>query len=193
MRRRNLKEGLAALARRKLRRRAISRQKSLQRAGERRELVTQPPREADRLTRPSVTEEIMAPLNKTGYLRHVNAEERQKVRVATYEAHRARKAADTQDALHTLFMRARNFIVTESQLDKAIDEAFGTDKDPTHFGAKRAPSVWGNGPPPGLRDMLERAGQAGGGTRSSEHNDSRERLMQERLQKVAESLTGGKM
>ena len=31
-----------------------------------------------------------------------------------------------KDSLHTLYMRARSFIVTPEQLDKALDESFGT-------------------------------------------------------------------
>lgn len=193
MRRRNLRQGLTSLARRQTRRLERSKDKYERKAAERRELLNAPPNEDDRLTRTSLTQEMIAPLKHQGpYMIDPNAQERRKAKVERYEAQRAAKAAETQDALHTLFMRARDFIVTNEQLDKEIESAFGTSDAPVKWG-ENSPSVWANGPPSSLQSKLEATGQMSGGDLREADVRARARLSQQRLKKVAETLTGGKM
>lgn len=192
MRRRNLKQSLTALARRQTRRQALARAKSERKAIERQQLLTRPLPDAERWTRVSQTREITAPLHvKAAHLYDPRAAQRQAEKLARHAAKTADKAAAQQDDLHTLFMRARDFIVTEEQLDKEIDDAFGTPERPANWDAK--PSVWAQGPPPGLQDLLDRSGQRTGGQMSKEGIQARERMVKDRLKRVAEGLTGGKM
>ncbi|KAH6620432.1 hypothetical protein C7974DRAFT_316826 [Boeremia exigua] len=94
--------------------------------------------------------------------------------------------------LHDLYTNARTFIVTEAQLDQAIEDAFGTEEAPIGWDTRgnvgpRASgneglSPW-NGPmPEGVGDMMSklRGGEGVG-------------LAKERMRKLAEELTGGKM
>ena len=196
MRRRNLRQGISGLWRRRERRRERLQLKRQQKLEERQELLTRPAEEQDRVTRVSITQEMMAPLAGKGRLPDPNAEERHAAKVANREAHQEAKAADTQDSLHTLYMRARDFIVTEEQLDKEIEKEFGTSDNPRAF-KNHAPSIWAEGAPPTLTDLLRRSGQSRVQPESSAEektaNNARARLMQERMKKVAETLTGGKM
>ena len=193
MRRQNLKEGLTGLARRRTRRVARSAAKHERRTAERRETLSAPPREDDRLTRISRTKEITAPLTfKNQYMADPNAAERRAAKVARYQALQAAKAAETQDSLHTLYMQARNFIVTDEHLDREIENAFGTAEEPKGFRGG-APSVWAQGDPSSLQSMLEATGQMSGGAAKGADAKARTRVMEQRLKKVAESLTGGKI
>ncbi|KAL9083100.1 MAG: hypothetical protein Q9159_005974 [Coniocarpon cinnabarinum] len=192
MRRDSLRGGLVSLANRRNRREARNAAKHEKSSRERLETFAAPPPEDERLTRMSQTREMTAPLKHSGpYMTDPNAAERRAAKVARYEAQRARKASETQEALHTLYMRARDFIVTEEQLDQEIDLAFGTAESPAHF--KNRPSVWAHGPPPSLQSMLDATGQTGGGMLSEKDEQARVRLMEKRMKKVAEKLTGGKM
>ena len=199
MRRENLREGFQALARRYKRRTVASKEKYDRKAEERSALMGAPPSDPDRFTRISQTREIVKPLQHTGqYTTDPNTENRHVAKVARYEAQATRKASETQDALHTLYMRARDFIVTEEQLDKEIDAAFGTQENPKIFqvdgsSGLLAPSVWARGDPPNLKQMMQATGQASGGALNERDVQARARLQEKRLRKVAERLTGGKM
>lgn len=118
-----------------------------------------------------------------------------RARVAAKEA---RRVADRQDALHTLYMHARTFITNETQLDAAIEAAFGSAAAPKDFGlAGRGVSIWnrqsekGNQTPfEGIADKLDRANKTRGTLQDSEGFAG---ITNRRLRRIAEELTGGKM
>lgn len=94
-----------------------------------------------------------------------------------------------QSRLHDLYTNAREFIVNEEQLDDAIEKAFGSEEMPVrwHVGGQTSPtgtgaSPWEGGIPEGVSERLQklRGGEGVG-------------LAKERVKKVAEVLTGGKM
>lgn len=123
-----------------------------------------------------------------------NREARQAGMRARVEEKEARRVADRQDALHTLYMHARTFITNETQLDAAIDKAFGTPQQPVEFGY-HGMSVWNTGPSEkgpfqGVHDKLDQANRARGTFADKQGFAD---LTNERLKRIAEELTGGKM
>lgn len=147
-----------------------------------------PPKDVDVLTQTSVSKSIRDFLDDE--LPSTSRSNIPNARRKAYERKMAKHAAVRQARLHDLYTNAREFIVNEEQLDEAIEQAFGTEKDPVTWDTQgreiRDPnsgkSPW-NGPmPEGVGDMLQKLkGGEGVG------------LAKERLKKVAEELTGGKM
>ncbi|KAI7262710.1 hypothetical protein KC343_g5562, partial [Hortaea werneckii] len=111
--------------------------------------------------------------------------------------------------LHTLYLNAKTFIVTPQQLDQAVDEAFGTVEDPVRFdgdqqyeptgfynsGMRNAQSqsVWAQGKPERVQDMLNRANNQGGKTAMENASTSLASVNKDRVRRIGEVLTGGKM
>ncbi|KAL1591491.1 hypothetical protein SLS60_011883 [Paraconiothyrium brasiliense] len=154
---------------------------------ERRRLAMAPPRAVDVLTQTSISKGIRDFLGNTlpSTPRVVIAAQRKKA----YEKRLARQEAVRRSRLHDLYTNAREFIVNEEQLDEAIEKAFGTDERPVrwHVGGQTSPtgtgaSPWEGGIPEGVSERLQKLkGGEGVG------------LAKERVKKVAEALTGGKM
>lgn len=189
-RRQNLREGLLELHRRKVRTdKAIAIRSAVKRENRERRLHA-PQREDERLTTPTIT----AAMRKL-QLGNIPDPERE-ARLAAASARVAAKAKaleeQRQDALHTLYMHARNFITTEAQLDAAIEKVF-VERPWTHIpGKEKAISIWdAEGSPQTVQDML------------SEVNKTQKSAMLfhrgpavatgKRMLRIAEELTGGKM
>jgi hypothetical protein len=149
-----------------------------------------PPREVDVLTQTSVQkgirEFLASELPSTS--RATNVSTRRKA----YQARVNRVQAVRKSRLHDLYVNAREFIVEEQQLDEAIEKAFGTEEAPVGWDTrgnmglrsegKEGLSPWHGPMPEGVGDMLQKLkGGEGVG------------LAKERVKKVAEALTGGKM
>lgn len=123
-----------------------------------------------------------------------NREERLAAMRARVEEKEARRLADRKDALHTLYMHARNFIINETQLDGAIEKAFGTPQEPRQFGY-RGVSIWNRqGAFENVQDRLNAANRTTGSRLTQMYGDEGfTGLTQGRLKRLAEELTGGKM
>jgi len=97
-----------------------------------------------------------------------------------------------QNALHTLYMHARNFITTEAQLDAAIEKVF-VERPWAHVpGKEKAVSIWdAEGTPPTVQDLLSDVNK----TQRSAMLFHRGPAVAtgKRMLKIAEELTGGKM
>lgn len=195
-RRKNLKEGLQALRDRRVTTDKRSSQRSARKQQERETLLHQPEREDERLTRPSIDPVLQSILD--GTLQDPQREQRIADMKTRTELKEAARKHDRDDALHTLYMQARDFITTEAQLDQAVDHAFGTPDNPKGFGSDRAaPSIWDDGAPATVQDMLNFANRNNtpnkGGTGVLAGGGSFAALTKRRLTKIAEELTGGKM
>ena len=153
---------------------------------ERAALLIQPEREDARLTNVSIPS-AMQPQK----LHQLSSEEELEIYNARLTAHQANLAAkheDRLDKLHTLYMNARNFITTKEQLAAAIDRAFISSK-----------SIWEKeGHPDTVTSMIQRgrdrnADEGRGGVTMP--GDLAERAVkdQERMKKIAERLSGGKL
>jgi len=190
-RRRNLREGLQALRDRKVRTDKFERERATTRQADREALLYQPQREDERLTDPTLDPAIRQYL-RSSILPDPNRQDRvKKMREKVEDKEEARKR-EREEALHTLYMQARDFITTEAQLDQAVDNAFGTPEDPRGFGSDSyGPSMWDHGPPATVQDLLNRANR--GGTSVLDSSKSYVPLTKQRVQRMAEDLTGGKM
>lgn len=188
-RRRNLRESLVELHKRKQR---IDRSKAESRARKQEEslqLATAPEREDERLTNPTVHTALL-PLRR-GPLPDPFREARVEKMRANVEHMQREKAEERRNMLHTLYMNAREFIVRPEQLDLAIDRAFdGPDlflNDDT-----RGENIWHTGAPETAHTLLHLSGHGRhqrGGDRVKWSRD----LLEKRLDRIGAELTGGKL
>ena len=162
----------------------------IQQSGEKRtRLAMAPRREVDTLTETSVSKGVRDFLAGKLPTPDKNIEARRRA----YERRIAAQQQTRESRLHDLYTNARTFIVSEEQLDAAIEDAFGTEENPLGWdnrgqvglrttGYHDGLSPW-NGPmPEGVGDMMNklRSGEGVG-------------LAKERMKKLAEELTGGKL
>ncbi|KAH7406334.1 hypothetical protein DE146DRAFT_651367 [Phaeosphaeria sp. MPI-PUGE-AT-0046c] len=189
-RRVNLRSGVAELHDRKLATDAAFEAKLAASYADKRARAFAPPLETDLLTANSLHKGVrdylastLPPSSKTATI--------PKRRVA-YQKRVARQEAVRANRLHDLYVNAREFMVEEAQLDEAIEKVFGTEEEPIGWGidgsaglrseGKEGLSPWHGPMPEGVGDMLQKLkGGEGVG------------LAKERVRKVAEELTGGKM
>lgn len=187
-RREALKEGVKELHERKVTSEAQYMAKIQAIGAYRREVAMAPRREVDILTETSVSKGIRDFLTDSLPPRP----DISKARSRAYQRRMAKVQAVRTSRLHDLYTNAREFIVDEQQLDEAIDKAFGTEDSPMGWDVKgnMGPrsegkdglSPW-NGPiPEGVGEQLQKLkGGEGVG------------LARERVKKLAEEFTGGKM
>lgn len=188
LRRLHFREGLKELASRKETMESKRRAASVIRRRQSQALVNAPEREDERLTKPTITADVRA-LLKPYQPRGRTPEEFMQAQ-QNYARHQTRQTARRREALHNLYMHARSFILTEQQLNDAVEKTFGSDEDPIVWGIHKDQTIWGLGPPATVEKMLNKDK-----TRFEEQfsNRDRETLMQSRLRRIAEVLTGGKM
>lgn len=189
-RRQNLREGLLELHRRKLRtERAIAIRSAIKHENRERRLHA-PQREDERLTSPTITA-AMRQL-QLGNLPDPNREARLAAASERVAAKAKMLEEQRQNALHTLYMHARNFITTEAQLDAAIEKVF-VERPWAHVpGKEKAVSIWdAEGTPPTVQDLLSDVNK----TQRSAMLFHRGPAVAtgKRMLKIAEELTGGKM
>jgi hypothetical protein len=187
-RREALKEGVKELHERKVTSEAQYMAKIQAIGAYRREVAMAPRREVDVLTETSVAKGIREFLTDS-------LPPRQDISQARSRAFQRRMAQVQQvrtSRLHDLYTNAREFIVDEQQLDEAIDKAFGSEESPMGWDVKgnmgprsegkEGLSPWHGPIPEGVGEQLQKLkGGEGVG------------LAKERVKKLAEELTGGKM
>lgn len=197
VRKQNLREGVTSLRSRQLSESRRLREKSLANQAAREAALHRPEREDERLTAPSTNFDLEALFGKQ--VPDPTREQRIAMKRENVARHEEAKRAERLDAIHTLYMNARDFIVTPQQLDKAVDEAFGTEQEPVTFGVSQyynndaaARSIWAEGRPEKVQDMLNRAN----GLKPRTAMDSSSGLgdvNKDRIRRIAEMFTGGKM
>lgn len=163
-RRQNLREGIIELAEKKRqfedkRARVLSR-----RVAERQALLDRKEREDVRLTLPSVLSTLKTPENFSD----PNRKERLAQKREQLQVRLAEKVEMRRDQLHNLYLNASTFLLTEKQLDQAIEEEFTDTVHPKAFPLTvsemlvqraRAPSGANlGGPTPQERDVILEAG-----------------------------------
>ena len=188
-RRQNLREGLKALRARTNTANRRRTELTTQRQAEREEVLHRPEREDERLTAPSHGLDLQKLMH--GAPPDPNRKKRLKIKARNVAQHNAKERAQRQNHLHNLYMQARTFIVTPQQLDQAVDEAFGTAENPVAFNS--GTSMWNYGKPDSLQDMLNRANQTGGRGALESAGNRGSSVQSERMRRIAEALTGGKM
>jgi hypothetical protein len=185
-----LREGVKQLHERKVEAESTFQQKLESSYAEKLARATAPPRETDLLTATSIQKGLRDFL--AGELPESSKKHNVPARRAAYQRRVEKIQAVRQQRLHDLYVNAREFLVEESQLDEAIDKCFGSEEKPVGWAANGAQglrsegmeglSPWHGPMPEGVGDLLQKLkGGEGVG------------LARERVRKVAESLTGGKM
>ncbi|MCJ1466879.1 hypothetical protein MMC07_005501 [Pseudocyphellaria aurata] len=189
LRRRNLREGLIELHERK---QMVDHSKTRSRARKQAEslrLATAPQREDERLTNPTVHTALLPSRGKG--LPDPNRESRLEQMRINVDSMQKKKSEQRRQMLHTLYMNARDFIVRPAQLDAAIDRIFD-NPDAFMTDRMRGENVWHLGAPETMEELLHQSGLAPR-ARSPNLADYRKELMEERLNKIGEELTGGKL
>ncbi|MCJ1286019.1 hypothetical protein MMC26_005361 [Xylographa opegraphella] len=185
-RRQNLRDGLRQLHQRKVRsdRRMTARSEYKQAEHERR--IHEPEREDERLTNPSIIQALKH--KSSNRLQDPDREARVAKMKARFEAKEAAKVEERRNALHSLYMNARDFIVTEDALNAKVDEVF----DHEWFRNYPDHSIWDKeGFPDTVQSMLSESTSSKRGNAQS--TSGYIELTKRRVQRIAEELTGGKM
>lgn len=183
VRRQNLREGLQELYARKKSAEGRMISRSLESQNRRDRILQQSEREDERLTRPSTIQAMMP--HKQPVLPDPNREERLALSQARMEAKLAQKEAERKQHLQSLYMNARTFITTEEQLAAEIDRVFPEGENESWRNDHQpGENIWNLGNPPTINSLA-------GKTRASE--SLRWDLSQNRVKKLAEAITGGKL
>lgn len=103
----------------------------------------------------------------------------------------ARKREERRNDLHVLYTNAQNFIVTEEALSKEVDRVFD---DLEQFSTEMKPglNIWNRGFPSTVKEMLQRS-SIGEGSTAVQMESGHEALTNERVKRLGEELTGGRM
>ncbi|KAF9883387.1 hypothetical protein FE257_003510 [Aspergillus nanangensis] len=183
MRRQNLREGLLELHTRKQRTDRSMVQRSTEKQKRRERVLRQAEREDERLTRSSVIQEMLP--KRTPVLADPNREERLAKSQARQEVIRAQKELEKQDMVQSLYMNARNFITTEAQLAAEIEKVFPDgENEAWRNDHQQGENIWNLGVPPTVLWTVNE---------SRKNEASRWDLIQGRVKKLGEQITGGKL
>ncbi|KAI4250176.1 MAG: hypothetical protein L6R40_000348 [Gallowayella cf. fulva] len=188
-RRRNLRESLVELKDRKTKIDSRIGARAAAKQRERARLLSAPTPPDEKYTAASV---LQSSLPSRRGLQDPDREARIERKRANFAAHDAMKKAERRNALHTLYMNARDFIVTEEKLGEAVERAF--DPDSTQFTnqSRHGLNVWNLGFPETVKEQLERANRGESG-RAVDRLSGFGGVTDERMRKIGEELTGGKM
>lgn len=194
-RKKHLREGLLELHSRKEAMTRLVALRSEQKRKERERLISQAERVDERLTNSSVPQ-AMKP-GKALKINTADAEARHKKKVSNLERQRREKAEERREALHTLYMNARSFITTDEQLDAEIEKAFPKGNNPEFAtDIKLGDNIWNVGSPATITDLLDASASRVRKDFSKAgltETDRKFAIDQERMKRIAEELSGGKM
>lgn len=183
VRRKNLREGLLELYDRKQRTDNSIAKRGLEKQQRRDRILRQPEREDERLTRPSVIQAMLP--RKTPVLLDPDREARLARSRAALKARATNERLERQDSLHTLYMNARNFITTEAQLNAEIEKVFPEgENEAWRNDHQYGENIWNLGMPRSVGSY------ANNPKRSS---SARWDIIQDRVKKLGEEITGGKL
>lgn len=186
-RRESLKESLVELHKRKVKQeRNVAYKSQLKReANEAR--LNAPQREDERLMNPTITE-AMSKL-QVGFVPDPDRENVLAQKALRVQMTKTEREEQRRNALHTLYMNARSFITTEEQLNAKIDEIF---TDPFNASTSTKRNIWEVcEKPPTVQDML--AGINNSHKKVVGKFARPATITGERMDRIAEELTGGKM
>jgi hypothetical protein len=189
IRRQSLREGVKQLYQRKVESERELAAKSHRIQEYNKALAMAPPRETDVLTSASISKTIRDFLDDSLPSTSRQSSEQ---RLEAFRRRQQRHTAVRQSHLHDLYTHARDFIVDEAALDAAIEKEFGTEEKPIRWNRTTGEpdsgldgvgeSPWAAGAQHGVLEQLNKL-------KAGESID----LAQERIRKVAEELTGGRM
>ena len=185
LRRQNLKEGLTSLRDRKTRIDSKVAAISARKQSDYQRRVAAPEREDDRLTRPSVLDALRP--GKLSIQPDPNLPAILGKKKQNNEAVMKAKKDERKYAFHTLYMNAKDFIVTENDLDKKIREEF----DKEFYKKNPGRGIWDEQGIPETTKWMTSEEMIGASV--IERNKAQMETSRDRVQRIAEELTGGKM
>lgn len=186
-RKKNLRESILELHKRKIEKQKNLATLRLGRQRRREKLLHAPQQEDERLTNPTVTQ-LNSTLQK-GFLPDPNRKQRIADMAARVKTREEAKIQARKDSLHTLYMNARYFITTKQALDARIEKIFTAEP---FLKGDLNDNIWeAYGSPPTTRDLLRK--DEGSSKLALEAHQSPAVLTGDRLQIIAEKLTGGKI
>ncbi|POS86665.1 hypothetical protein EPUL_001102 [Erysiphe pulchra] len=185
-RKKNLRESITELYHRKIERQDTLVTLSIGRRKRREKLLRMPQREDERLTQPTIT--LLNSTLQKGAVPDPNRAMRIAEKIARVKAREEGKILERRQALHTLYMNAREFIVTEKQLDERIQKIF---IDTPFRESDLNDNIWEFGSPPTVQDLLRKF--EGETKVATEAHESPAVRIGERMLNIAEELTGGKI
>ena len=192
LRKSHLRSSLVELHQRKTSIQQSMQKRSQYKSDQSQRLVHQPPRHDERLTNNSIPSTLLAPQHNLTPTEALAIHDRKTANVA---AHEAKRVAERVDALHTLYMNARHFITDEKQMLAKIKAEF-EDKSFGLSGSK-GQSYWDSGPPDDIKRMVDsqyvaprKTEPSGAGLGNTNSKSTRD---QERMKRIAEKLSGGKL
>ncbi|KAL8851129.1 MAG: hypothetical protein Q9221_003932 [Calogaya cf. arnoldii] len=188
-RRRNLRESLVELRERKEKTDARLGARSAAKQRLRARLLNAPTPADEKYTAASV---LQSTLPSRSGLQDPDREARIQQERENFAAHDAMKKAERRNALHTLYMNARGFIVTEDQLNDAIEKAFDPHSEQFSNESVRGLNIWNLGYPETVKELLQKANKGEDG-RAVERRSGFSGVTDERMRRIGEELTGGKM
>ena len=186
-----LREGLTQLYKRKQHATQRMQFRADEKQAERARLLSQAEREDARLTNVSIPSE-MQPDKKTESSSHAELEihESKSANAARSEV---TKTELRKDQLHTLYMNSRDFITSEEQLTQKIDEEFSDNKF-REGGKSLNLSKWDSeGRPESIADLVNRSIISPRKRNDGDQLDTVFKRDQERMKRIAEKLSGGKI
>lgn len=180
VRRQNLREGLLELHSRKQQTDHRMTKRGHAKQIKRDRILRQPEREDERLTRPTVLDTMLP--GKIPVLPDPDRKERLAQSKATLDRRETDKRMERLDQLHVLYMNARNYITTESQLNAEIENAFPEGvNEAWRSDSQTGDSIWNLGLPRSIESMANAKGIA------------QWDIAQERIKKLGEQISGGKL
>ena len=189
-RRRNLRESLIQLKQRKQKTDHFLQMKSDRNLADRQKRLEAPEREDERLTNPTVMQSEK--IEKHHVLSDPNREARlarKRENVARMEAMRQE---ERKDQLHTLYVNAGDFITTGEQLNSVVDKVFD-DLDQFKSDQTSGMNIWNLGYPETISQLLRKANKDPRSQKAVEAAEGNTQITRERMRRIAEELTGGKM
>lgn len=186
-RRAALAEGIDGLYQRQRQRDAVARGSLNARLRARLEAARAPERDDDRLTRPTVRREVLSTAVELDPHRFERAAKSARRTAALAAA----KSEARRDALQELYIAAKNFIVSEEELERHVEVMFR----PTYFSdaqktIQTTKNLWDlDGSPITVKELMNQFARASKDSTSGS-SESREAARQKA---VAEQLTGGKL
>ena len=188
-RRRNLREGITELYNRKQLMDHEVATRSAAKQAQNRRLLYAPARDDEQFTATSVPHAIQPSIHRG--LPDPNREERVAEMRRRTQAQLAAKREERLNMLHTLYMNARDFITTEAELEKLVDNVFD-DQEQFSTAYTTGENIWNLGHPETVKTLLgiqERTGPQTAIDRAEGYGT----VTRKRLNRIAEELTGGKM
>ena len=187
-RRRNLRESLVELQHRKEKRDRQIAARTAYKGAERARLLAKPERDDEAFTNPSILQTLQT--SRGGLIPDPDREVRLAEKKARVEAKEAARREERRSALHDLYMNSANFITSVKVLEAVVNKVF----DQPDFGSDsgRGENIWNKGYPETVQEMLNRVNKSEDG-KAVDYYQGYGAITKERLDRIAEELTGGKI